>query len=352
MSLFGAGSAYAVLWLVDWIDEELENYGGIGGTTISRSVDNLRGLYATRNYEPGECILAFPTSLCLALHESFEFKAEGSKEEYDGDRRGIREGGLALRKLLSDHAQECFTTSTYHWITYLKSLPTENLQFDATPDLWDEDVICQLEVPHIVEQMLKRREQTKSQDYDDETPSLAFATWLVRSRAFTFSQVRGKNLVPLGETGCEVFMQTRTVLIPYLDMLNHAPSSKCNSILEFNGKPASVLDSIGDDNEHCFALVATKPIVAGDELTLSYGSGLNCLDLITTYGFWLRDNPEDAFLDLSHVKWSTSLLEDEEELASLLENGGVSDNDRRRRDRRAMLELRIHLKSMAALSGA
>jgi hypothetical protein len=241
----------------------------------------------------------------------------------------------------------------------------------------------------------------KAQQHDQQkqtTPSLAFCTWLVRSRAFTTFQMLGttareeepkeQQLEGDAVAGGGRTLRTRTVLIPYLDMLNHASAGASNTVMEKIESPVVNVDRGGDDDcidddtgRRCndgttsyFALVASQDIAAGDELTVTYGSGHEtCLDLFTKYGFWLPNNPNDANLDClslsssRSVLWSTSLAQDEQALAALMQQRLANDDDdedgqdddgslstqhhdrRCQRHHRSMLELRIHLKRLQQL---
>jgi hypothetical protein len=169
-------------------------------------------------------------------------------------------------------------------------------------------------------------------------------------------------------------------------MLNHASAGASNTVMEKIESPVVDVDRGLYDNDagsRCndndttsyFALVASQDIAASDELTVTYGSGHEtCMDMFTKYGFWLENNPNDANLDcLSSrssisVSWSTSLAQDEQALAASMQqrlaNNDQDDEDgqdddgssstphhdrRRQRHRRAILELRIHLKRLQLL---
>lgn len=297
--------------LIDWLDED----DGVGATTIGVSKHGLRGLYATETYDPGEYILAIPSSQCLILYERI-YDMLNNDPDAEQEAQDIENGAKRLHQLLQQKVP-CDWTSIY-----LDTLPTEANHFDASPDFWDEELIRQMAVPQLVQDMLERR---ASQD------DFAFTKWLVRSRAFTTFQMLGAT----DDDTKSRTLRTRTLLIPYIDMLNHSPTS--NTIMEKVETP--LLADVEEDTS-CFSLIATKPILPGDELTLTYGSGYEtCLDLITKYGFWLSNNPNDTALDLEEVEWSSSLRDDEELLKQHL-----AEPINESLYFRNMLELRIHLK--------
>lgn len=305
-SSFQPDTSPAVQRLMDWLDED----DGVGATTIGVSNNGIRGLYATEAYEPGEYILAIPSSSCLVLYDRIYDMLE-SEPDIEREARDVTKGAQRLHQLMHQKEINDWTS------IYLDTLPTDSSNFDASPDFWDEKIIRQLEFHQLVQDMLERREEQLSD-------GLAFAKWLVRSRAFTTFQMLSTSDETTSRT-----LRTRTMLIPYIDMLNHAANS--NTMMEKAETPS-------DEDTSYFSLMATRSIYPGDELTLTYGSGYEtCLDFVTKYGFWLPDNPNDMSLELSNVEWSTSLKKDEEALHQ-------TDSSKESQQFRDMLKLRIHLK--------
>jgi hypothetical protein len=416
-SSFQPDTSPAVVRLTQWLDEELDDCDGVGATAIGYNNNNnrRRGLFATEDYTAGEYILAIPTSACLTIYDRVYDMMADQQDDDDGEigssndqeARDIRDGALHLRQLLIKSAsssrqeqQDGPDEENFFWQIYLDTLPTDDessqRHFDPTPDFWDDDIIRQLEVPQLVTDMLLRKAQ-QLDPQEEQTPSLAFCTWLVRSRAFTTFQMLGttareeepKEQQAEGDAvaGGDRTLRTRTVLIPYLDMLNHVSAGTSNTVMEKIESPVVDVERGGDDDDDYndndagsrrnddttsyFALVAAQDIAANDELTVTYGSGHEtCLDLFTKYGFWLPNNPNDANLEClslsssSSVLWSTSLAQDEQALAALMQQRLANDDDgqdddeslstrhhdrRRQRHHRSMLELRIHLKRLQQL---
>jgi len=152
-------------------------------------------------------------------------------------------------------------------------------------------------------------------------------------------------------TAAATTILSRTVLLPYLDMLNHDDINDPNTSIE-------VVVEIPDGCDESFhALRALRPIKAGDQLTISYGTGRETsLDLFSKYGFWTTENPFDCDIDWDNAakaRWTTSLRQDELSLEKvLLDEAGGSDNDddddnsSLASPQKTILSLRIHLKKL------
>ena len=128
--------------------------------------------------------------------------------------------------------------------------------------------------------------------------------------------------------------KTIRVLLPYLDMINHS-SDNANCELH-------LIDP--EKDEAWFAIRATRPIKAGKEITISYGTGVeSSVELLQNYGFVPDENRIDKLMLKkggdecleSLDDWSTTLEEDEK---SLEEGGDTLGNMSN------VLRLRIALK--------
>lgn len=274
--------------LIDFlISEECEGVEMDGGLAIGfSSKTGLRGLYAKESFHKGDFLCAIPFTSALVM-----------EEEENVSLADAQRGMNFIRKVMDD------PEIVAKWGPYLESLPKKTSNFDPTPDFYTINEIRQLEFPRIVNEALKRKEQleafssAESVDLDE----LQFATWLIKSRAFSVLKVNR-------EIG-KVF--TKSVLIPYVDMINHSPDQS-NVKLE-------VVETKAED-ESFYSLCATRPIPAGKEVTLSYGSGeASTIELLLNYGFVPPKNPNDAsMLEFGGVdcltvidQWSTALKEDE-----------------------------------------
>jgi SET domain len=194
----------------------------------------------------------------------------------------------------------------------MNCLPKINdAQFDATPDFWEESVIQELQIPRLIETSLERKRETA------HSLDLQWATWIMCSRGFSTFKINQDGS-----------LQRRTVLIPYLDMLNHDVSP--NASIEVVECPGSYQDSF-------YALQALKSISAGEQITIGYGIRETSLDLLSKYGFWIPDNPADDFIDWNMVdpQWTTILEQDKAKLETTTDV-----------TLRQVLLLRIHLKQL------
>jgi hypothetical protein len=238
---------------------------------------------------------------------------------------------------------------------FLDCLPMtpDDPNFDATPDFWSEEDIRRLEIPGVIDKMLSRKEgiagfadraaasaATADEKSDGETntdvsSAAALATiqqccWLVQSRAFTTYK---KSMSIDGSVG----LLSRVVLIPFIDMINHASRRLANAEMQ-------VVETKEYD-ESFYALVATQPIAKGTEVTICYGTGEEtALEIFTKYGFWPEvEDPEKEKEALQKLlggveEWSTTLEEDQAMLAT--EKGS-------REPMRSILSIRIYAKRHA-----
>lgn len=102
--------------------------------------------------------------------------------------------------------------------------------------------------------------------------------------------------------------------VPFIDMINHSEDANAE---------IHIIDP--EKDEAWFSIRAQRPIKAGKEITISYGSGYDSsYDLLQNYGFVANKNKIDAmvlkkggdgvFEQLGD--WSTTLEEDEVALQS------------------------------------
>jgi hypothetical protein len=294
--------------LIDFLlQEECEGIGtadekGAGIEIGFSPKTGIRGIFAKQEFQPGEflCAIPFPTTLVVTAEESESFT--------DVDR------GLAFRNGYLD-PQTCDSK----WRPYLDCLPTRDVNgglfFDPTPDFFTPEEIRLLEFPRLVHAAEKRKEEIQRASSQStgslliSTEDLQFAMWLVKSRSFSILKVR-----PQDEK-----IVTKSVMIPFLDMINHSSANNPNAELQ-------VIESKADD-ESFYALQATRPIAANKEITIAYGTGKDSsIDLFLNYGFVPNMNKDDAeFLQRSKEdddcftradQWSTTIKEDEQQLVT------------------------------------
>ena len=148
---------------------------------------------------------------------------------------------------------------------------------------------------------------------------LQWATWIVRSRGFTTMKL-----------GTGQGVQSRTVLLPYIDMVNH--NDEPNAEIQ-------ILEIPGAYDESFYALRAIRDISRGAEISVMYGTGMeSSLDLFSTYGFWTHGTPDwNINWQLVDPEWTTSLKEDKNLLTI---DQALSDA------RRKAIEFRVYLKSV------
>ena len=312
-----------------WLeDEECE---GIDSLCIGTSATRLRGLFSKEGFEPGDYICSIPFTAALLLHDTV---VDSTSD--DDEKDCIHQACTFLEEFSRDP----------RWKPYVDCLPQmETSNFDPTPDFWVEGIIQDLEIPRLIDETIRRKKnvaQVAEEKGFDES-KLHWATWLVRSRGFTTMKLmsEGRNASPSG-------IQSRTFLIPFLDMLNHDDAVPNASI--------EVVES-REYEESFFALQAIQPIRPGQHVTILYGTGLETsLDLISKYGFFTRKNPNDRRIDWNLVDacWSTSLEDDVTSLENLeadLELCGTAGKDADR-DMLFMLDFRVHLKRLQQLSSS
>jgi hypothetical protein len=262
---------------------------GLETTRLGHDETGLRGIFAAQDFEPGEYICAIPFPATLLVEDNI------SGDESQGGMRFL---------------ETFYNDDTYkYYMDYLPKL--RDSQFDATPDFWEESVIQQLQIPRIVQKALERKRETA------HLPHLQWATWIVGSRGFSTFKVN-----PHGS------LERKTVLIPYLDMLNHGLSP--NASIEVVECPGSYQDSF-------YALQALQSILKGEQITINYGIRETSLDLLAKYGFWIPDNPADDYIDWDAVdpQWTSTLEQDKATLET------TTDATLRK-----VLLLRIYLKQL------
>ncbi|KAG7349126.1 SET methyltransferase domain containing protein [Nitzschia inconspicua] len=125
-------------------------------------------------------------------------------------------------------------------------------------------------------------------------------------------------------------LSTTCVLVPLMDMINHS-SKDFNTMLSVMGNSEDEnqiddKDDNGSEEQLFYTVVASRDIVEGEELLISYGSQEDSsLELLLHYGFVPEHNPYDAdfiawsgAVDEMPSCWSTSLQDDEGRLKQLI----------------------------------
>ena len=271
------------------------------GTEIGIGNENqVRGMYATKPFKKGEILCRIPSDCALAL----------SDPALGGD--DIPTIAHAGRNFLVFYKLD--PKASQLWSPYLNILPSsEDLTFDATPDYFSDDEINALEFPLAIEAARRRQQEIQeladSEEDDITFDDLQFATWIASSRAFSIQISSHDPNEPQGLVS-KPNKQIK-VLLPIIDMINHNSNS-------FNAE-LHLIDP--EKDEAWFAIKATRPIKAGKEITISYGTGvLSSVDLLQNYGFVPAENKiDDMMLSKTDNEkiisspdgWSTTLEEDE-----------------------------------------
>ena len=298
--------------------EECEGIGADGGTEIGFcSKTNRRGLFAADDFQTGDFLVGIPFPCCLTLAEDDIMMGEPTDAEL----------GLRLLNLFNDKSRSVSFQS------YFDTFPTRKERFDATPDFWSTKEIEELEFPPIIQKAKKRKtsiEQLAQAEVVD-IADLQFATWLVKSRGFTL--LKPSLTEPVGNDDnveTRTTLISKTVLMPYLDMINHNVPESANAELQ-------VLETKAED-ESFYALQATRSIRKGSEIMITYGTGQeSTVDLLLNYGFVAEKNSNDSkFIseeNLADFPWSSTL---EDEKKALAETGDEI--------KRKILDFRIRMK--------
>jgi len=312
---------------------------GLDNVEIGSDADSgLRGLYALRNFKQGQMVCRIPSDCALAL-------SDPAKNGEDAPTLAHAGANFLNMYMKPVNARKL-------WAPYLDTLPKfESNKFDPTPDFFSDEEIELLEFPRLVRQAKDRKEEIQrvASEMNLTTEELQFATWIAASRTFPLAlpseeeeesaddpkfDERGQIISKTGEK------KTIRVLVPFIDMANHN-SDNPNAKL-------TIIDPEKDDA--WFALEATRPISAGKEIVIAYGSGIDSsVELLLNYGIIPKSNKIDEFMlkkggdgTIPNVdEWTTTLEEDKSMLGMI---GTTEEDDRLRK----ILNFRIRLKESYA----
>eukprot|EP00568_Trieres_chinensis_P008127 CAMPEP_0183310946 /NCGR_PEP_ID=MMETSP0160_2-20130417/34307_1 /TAXON_ID=2839 ORGANISM="Odontella Sinensis, Strain Grunow 1884" /NCGR_SAMPLE_ID=MMETSP0160_2 /ASSEMBLY_ACC=CAM_ASM_000250 /LENGTH=220 /DNA_ID=CAMNT_0025475375 /DNA_START=1 /DNA_END=663 /DNA_ORIENTATION=+ len=203
----------------------------------------------------------------------------------------------------------------------------------------------------------KRRVEALAEREGVDAEELKFATWLVESRSMNVLAEEGFDEAECDDANedegeeadadadADFLPSTRCLLVPLLDMVNHS-SDEPNAELQVLSSDGAD-DNNGDSTDY-LAIVATRPVSVGEEITISYGTGADSsIELLLHYGFIPFSNQYDVEMyDFSYEEeeedliydeegFETSLAEDEKMLMGEL---GISERDT------TILNFRIQMK--------
>lgn len=307
---------------------------GVDNVEIGFDADTgIRGLFAQKNFKQGQMLCRIPSDCALAL---------GDPARNGEDAPTLAHAGANFLNMYMKPAN-----ARKLWAPYLDTLPQKgSAQFDPTPDFFSDEELGLLEFPRLIRQAKDRKEaiQKVAIEMDLTTEELQFATWTVASRAFPLSlpspedetaeepkyDEKGQVITKSGEK------KAIRVLVPFIDMANHN-SDNPNAKL-------TIIDP--EKDEAWFALEAIRPISAGKQITIAYGSGIDSsVELLLNYGLVPKSNKIDEFMlkkggdecITSLEGWTTSLDEDKSMLG-MIESSEEDDS------LRTILNFRIRLK--------
>lgn len=308
---------------------------GLGDVEVGYGQDSgVRGLFANKSFKQGQLLCKVPSDCALALSDP---------EKNGEDAPTLAHGGANFLNMYMKPAN-----ARKLWAPYLDTLPAMgSAQFDPTPDFFSDEELQLLEFPRLIRQAKKRREQIQqvAVEMGLDKDELQFATWLAASRAFCISitgppsdeeadqprfDERGQIITKAGEP------KSIRVLVPFIDLANHN-SDQPNAKL-------TLIDP--EKDEAWFALEATRPIAAGKEVVIAYGSGIeSSVELLLNYGFVPRSNKIDEFMlkkggdeVITSLDGWTTTLEEDKTMLSMLE--GSDDEDTLKK----ILRFRVRLK--------
>lgn len=230
---------------------EAKHARGLNNNRVEIGVESsgLRGVFATRPFQPGDEICSIPVALIL------------DERSRDCRMTDAQLGAALIKNILKGV-----------WKPYLDSLPTPHCHFDRTPDMMSDENIRMLKqtLPtSVLKQVMERKQDIIATSLLEgiHLETLQFATWLVTSRRFTISRSNGQII--------------KTVLIPFLDMINHSfhPNAKVR-----------IVQASEETRQEEYVLECTRAISAKQQIVIAYGRGNETsADLYVKYGFLLPE---------------------------------------------------------------
>lgn len=251
-----------------------------------------RGLHVTSDISEGDCVFAVPLTSCWIVE-----KSEGAHDELSDAERGL---------LFWKWQQEQEQGNDKFWKLYNDMLPKRDRALDdidqewldPTPDFWPEEDIRELELPTMVERTHAKQKRVEALARSNREllteDDLRFATWIVNSRAIrvleSLDENGGDDLASETKDDKSENLQTTSVLVPLLDMINHHFEPNVHFSVVRDGRDSlekNHQEKIHTSREVVYiAVIANRDLKKGEELQLSYGAGnLTSIDLLLQYGF-------------------------------------------------------------------
>lgn len=276
-----------------------------GGIEVGFSEHGRRGIFCTTSFKKNDIICQIPSDCGLALTED------------PNDKLTMVQAAVNFLRLYKNHPQ-----ASQEWKPVLSALPQspEDSHVSLTPDWYDEEELELLEFPPLIQQIKKRQQEIHdavNQHDDLSLEELQFATHLVSSRSVAIPLSDTSNESALDDEGRPILKVEKDpkilrVLIPFLDLVNHASVKNANCELH-------LIDPQKD--EAWFCLRAKRNIPAGRELCVPYGTtGIeSSSDILRDYGFCPTDHANVDKLMMKRLKeqeptaypkWTTTMEED------------------------------------------
>lgn len=324
----GGGSTFAPFFtpdtsdstrrLVDFLNAQKAE---ISNVVIGLKENGQRGLFANKNFEKkggGQILCKIPSDCALAL-------SDPAKKGQDAPT--IAHGGANLWTMYLSSQDAADEKRRQIFGPYLDTLPKRDDVTTPTPDFLSLDELQLLEFPRMIHKAQERLAQIQQVSQETGIPfdDVQYATWLVSSRALPLAiSADNETMAEFDDRGQVVSKANRQwirVLVPLLDMVNHQSQNP-------NAK-WTLIDPQKD--AAWFALESIRPIAAGQEITMAYGSGVDSsVELYQNYGIVLPPSQPRHFIDTLMLKkggddclnsiqdWTTTLQEDERMLEMLL----------------------------------
>lgn len=240
-----------------WPSLALALHGWVDSLVIYRACEighgrsGCRGLIATRDLRRGEKVLTVAQANTISV----------DRHTTDGDETPW------LSRLALVLAEEMHAGADSDHGLFIRSLPAPPF----APHRWSEEDLMQLQNRTLVSEAVARRQLLA-----DEYQRIAHRT-VVSERTFAKAWELAASRV-VGARGEGGKRSEKLMLVPVLDMANHAPS--IGGQLEFDRATGDV------------SLVTTIDLRKGDEILLDYGARPND-EFLLQYGFVPDHNPND-----------------------------------------------------------
>jgi len=259
-----------------WLGERGATLNGLEVGIVNSEID-LRGVVATRSFEKGEELFSIPMDSCTFSEARADASPIGAVYGTKDVPAAVR---VALLLLWLAYAEP------EEWAPALDVLPTR-ADFDAGGggplELWSPTEVDACGCPLLSAQVAARKAELRTLYEDVLAPGWgsALAGGLLQGMPLpSFEAVQLSAVVVASRAYGESTLGRTSILVPGVDMCNHQVASKVNTV--------KALAPWG-----AFVVVASKQIVPGDEIFISYGNMPN-RQLLAQFGFMLPGAGQNA----------------------------------------------------------